>query len=226
MDRIAIDLARLQFFGTGIASDIPAGGMAFISSGTGSNVPDLQFLFIAAPMTVAPYLNPLVKPYADGFACRAALPRPESRGHIELASGDPTAAPRIVANFLSTDRDRQVLRTGLRLARDVGRQEAMKDFIAAEVSPGPDDWSDAGRDAHIATTGITVHHPLGTCRMGSDSDDMTVVDEALRVRGIEKLRVIMPDMIGGNINAAVIMIAEKASDLLRGKPTLTPVTGI
>jgi choline dehydrogenase/4-pyridoxate dehydrogenase len=230
MDRIAMDLARLQFFGTGIAGDIPAGGMAFISSGTGSNVPDLQFLFVAAPMTAAPYLNPLVKPYADGFACRAALLRPESRGHIGLASGAPTAPPRIVANFLSTDRDRQVLRAGLRLARDVGRQAAMKDFIAAEVSPGPDDWSDAGLDAHIATTGITVHHPLGTCRMGADSDDMAVVDEALRVRGVEKLRIIdasvMPDMIGGNINAAVIMIAEKASDLLRGRPMLTPVSGV
>jgi choline dehydrogenase/4-pyridoxate dehydrogenase len=223
-DRLVVELARLQLFGTGIAAALPGGAMAFLNSGAGSNVPDIQFLFVAAPMTASPYLNPFVKPYADGFTCRAVLLHPESRGHLELASNDPRTPPRIVGNFLATDRDRRTLRAGLRLARDVGRQRAMADFVAAEVSPGPDDWSDGGLDAHIASTGITVHHPLGTCRMGPQSDAMAVVDEELRVRGVERLRVIdasvMPDLIGGNINAAVIMIAEKASDLLRGKTLL------
>jgi choline dehydrogenase/4-pyridoxate dehydrogenase len=229
-DRIAVDLARVRLFGTGIAGDLPAGVMAFLNSGIGSNVPDVQFLFIAAPMTAGPYLSPFVKPYADGFACRAIVLRPESRGHLELASADPSVPPRIVANFLSTDRDRATLRVGLRMARDVGRQAATRPFIAAEVSPGPNDWSDAGLDAHIAATGITVHHPLGTCRMGSASDEMAVVDGELRVCGVENLRVIdasvMPDLIGGNINAAVIMIAEKASDQLRGRPLLPPALGV
>jgi 4-pyridoxate dehydrogenase len=89
------------------------------------------------------------------------------------------------------------------MARDVGRQSAMQPFVAAEMSPGPNDSSDAALDAHIAATGITVHHPLGTRRMGIDGDDMAVVDGELRVHGVENLRVIdasvMPDLIGGNI---------------------------
>jgi choline dehydrogenase/4-pyridoxate dehydrogenase len=225
-DQIATDLVRAQVFGTGIASDIPAGAMAFLHSGSGGNIPDIQLLFIAAPMTAGPYLRPFASPYTDGFACRAAVLRPESRGYLELASTDPNTPPRIFANFLSTDRDRATLRAGLRLARDVGRQEPLERFIAAEVSPGPNGWSEADLDAHIAATGITVHHPLGTCRMGVESDEMTVVDDRLRVHGVKHLRVVdasvMPDMIGGNINAAVVMIAEKASDLLRGKTLLAP----
>jgi 4-pyridoxate dehydrogenase len=181
-------------------------------------------------MTAGPYLWPFVAPYADGFACRAVLLRPESRGHLELVSADPSIPPRIVAQFLSTERDRVTLRAGLRLAREVGRQEPLKPFVAAEVSPGPNEWSDAGLDAHIAATGITVHHPLGTCRMGVETDEMTVVDSTLNVLGVENLRVIdasvMPDMIGGNINAAVIMIAEKASDFLRGRPLLAPAPSV
>jgi len=98
------------------------------------------------------------------------------------------------------------------------------------MSPGPDGWTDDGLDAHIAATGITVHHPLGTCRMGDNGDEMAVVDGELRVRGVESLRVIdasvMPDLIGGNINAAVIMIAEKAADLVRGKPSLPAATSV
>lgn len=226
-DRIAVALARARFFGTGIATDLATGSMAFLNSGTGSNVPDVQFLFVAAPMTAAPYLT---KSYADGFAIRAILLRPESRGRLELASTDPRRPLRIVANFLATDRDAGTLRAGLRLARDVGHQAPLRPFIEKEVSPGPDGWSDAALDAHIAATGITVHHPLGTCRMGAVNDDDAVVDGNLRVRGVEGLRVIdasvMPDLIGGNINAAVIMIAEKASDLLRGKPLPAPATGV
>jgi 4-pyridoxate dehydrogenase len=225
-DRIATALVRQQLLGTGIASDLPTGAMAFLNTHVGGNIPDVQFLFVAAPMRARPYLAPVVQPYADGFACRAAVLRPESRGHLELASADPLTPPRIIGNYLSTDHDRAVLRQGLRMARDVGHQSLLKPFIAAEVSPGPDNWSDSGLDAHIAATGITVHHPLGTCRMGPADDGMTVVDGALRVHGVENLRVVdasvMPDMVGGNINAAVIMIAEKASDLMRGKPVLAP----
>ena len=228
-DRITAELVRYYLFGTGIASDLPAAAMAFLNTRAGGNVPDVQFLFVALPMKAGPYFSPIVKPYADGFSCRVALLRPESRGHLELRSADPSAAPRIVGNYLSTDHDRIVLRHGLRLARDVGHQPLLKPFIAGEVAPGPDNWSDSGLDAHIAATGITVHHPLGTCRMGPESDGMAVVDSELRVHGVESLRVIdasvMPDMIGGNINSAVIMIAEKASDLLRGRPVLAPTPG-
>jgi choline dehydrogenase/4-pyridoxate dehydrogenase len=226
-DRIAVALARARFFGTGIATDLATGSMAFLNSGTGSNVPDVQFLFVAAPMTAAPYIT---RPYADGFAIRAILLRPESRGRLELASADPRRPLRIMPNFLATQRDAATLRAGLRLARDVGHQAPLRRFIEKEVAPGPDNWSDTAIDDHIAATGITVHHPLGTCRMGAASDDDAVVDSDLRVRGVEGLRVIdasvMPDLIGGNINAAVIMIAEKAADLLRGRPLPAPAAGV
>ena len=99
-------------------------------------------------------------------------------------------------------------------------------FIAREIAPGSD--ADEDIDALIRATGITVHHPLGTCRMGASSDPLAVVDPALRVRGAEALRVVdasvMPDLVGGNINAPVIMIAEKAADLIAGRTPLAPVT--
>jgi 4-pyridoxate dehydrogenase len=227
-DRIARDLLRCLAFGKGLASEFVAPVMAFLRSGaSGLAQPDIQFFLVAAPMTAGPWLGPLVAPYPDGFATRAVLLHPESRGSVTLASADPVRPPRLVQNFLSTDRDRRTLRAGLRLAREIGRQKALAPFVAAEAAPG-DDWSDTGLDAHIAATGITAHHPVGTCRMGPDGDAGAVVDAALRVRGVERLRVVdasvMPDVVGGNTNAAVIMIAEKAADLIRGLPPPPPAT--
>jgi 4-pyridoxate dehydrogenase len=119
------------------------------------------------------------------------------------------------------------LRAGVRLVRDIGRQRPLAAFTTGEISPGADCRSDAEIDAHIRATAITVHHPLGTCRMGRPSDPAAVVDAELRVLGLDGLRVadasVMPDLVGGNINAPVIMIAEKAADLIRGRPTLSPV---
>ena len=100
-------------------------------------------------------------------------------------------------------------------------------FVAAETGPGPDRRSDSEVDAYIRATAITVHHPLGTCKMGSDRDPDAVVDAECKVRGVEGLRIVdasvMPDLVGGNINAPVIMIAEKAADLIRGREPLAPV---
>jgi choline dehydrogenase-like flavoprotein len=102
----------------------------------------------------------------------------------------------------------------------------MKPFIAAEIVPGSVKTTADEIDAHIRNTAITVHHPLGTCRMGNDGDAMAVVDQELKVKGTEGLRVIdasvMPQMVSGNINAAVVMIAERAADLIRGRPPLAP----
>ena len=112
------------------------------------------------------------------------------------------------------------------MVRDIARQSALGDYIGAELAPGDARQTDAELDAHIRNVAITVHHPLGTCRMGPDADEMAVVDTQLRVRGVDALRVVdasvMPDLVGGNINAAVTMIAERASDLIRGRPTLAP----
>jgi 4-pyridoxate dehydrogenase len=227
VDRLLPDLARAWLRGTGIASEFMAPIMAFLHSGLGAPLPDVQFLIVAAPMTAGPYLAPFVPPYPDGFAIRVAVLRPESRGNLSLASADPRTPPLIVQNFLAAERDRLTLRAGLRLAREVGRQAPLRPFAAEETAPGPQNWSDAALDAHIAATGISVHHPLGTCRMGRDPEEGAVVDGELRVHGVERLRVVdasvMPDLVGGNINAPVIMIAEKAADLIRGRPPLAPV---
>jgi 4-pyridoxate dehydrogenase len=227
LDRLAVELGKAYFFGTGIASETPGGVMAFLKGPHAGSLPDTQLLFSAAPLYAGAYLPPFKPPYVDAFGCRAVVLRPESRGRLELASADPRQPPRIRQNFLATDRDWAVLRDGLRLVREVGRQAPLAEFVDAEMAPGPERLSDAEIDAHIRATGITAHHPLGTCRMGVERDERAVVDPELRVRGVEGLRIVdasvLPDLVGGNINAPVIMIAEKAADLIRGRPPLAPV---
>ena len=226
IDRILPALAKAYLRGEGIAADLPAGQMAFLRSRPEVVLPDVQLLFNAAPMAASPYFAPFRKAYADGYACRAVALRPESRGRLELASGDPAVPLRIRQNFLSADADWRALRAGLRLAREVCRQPAMAPFCDCEIAPGEQASTDADLDAHIRSTAITVHHPVGTCKMGIASDRMAVVDSELHVHGIEGLRVVdgsvMPDLVGGNVNAPIMMIAEKAADLIRGCPPLAP----
>ena len=197
------------------------GMMAFLKTRPEVALPDIQLLFNAAPMTATPYFFPFKRAYEDGYACRAAVLRPQSRGEVELVSADPTAAPRIRQNFLATESDWKTLRAGLRIARDVCRQPVMAPFMDREIAPGANAVDDADLDAHIRASGITVHHPLGTCKMGLASDRMAVVDGELRVHGVDGLRVVdgsvMPDLVGANINAPIIMIAEKAVDFIRGR---------
>jgi choline dehydrogenase/4-pyridoxate dehydrogenase len=226
-DRIVREIAKARLRGRGIAASQPHGVMAFLKTAPQLPMPDIQLLCSAAPLTAAPYFRPFIAPYEDAFACRAVLLRPESRGQVMLASRDPRQAPRIKQNFLARDREWATLRAGIKLARDIGRQSPLAPFVAAETGPGPDCTSDGDIEAYIRTTAITVHHPLGTCRMGTDKDPDAVVDAECKVRGMEGLRVvdasIMPDLVGGNINAPVIMIAEKAADLIRGRPAPAPV---
>ena len=218
IDRIVGELANAYFRGKGIATDLPAGAMAFLRSQYSNDLPDVQLIFISAPMTAAPYLAPFKKSYEDGFAIRAALLRPQSRGHVRLKSADPLKAPAIIQNFLATERDWQILRAGIRMAEEVGHQGALRPFVGKKLAPLA--RTDADLNAYIMQTGITVHHPLGTCKMGVPTDDLAVVDSNLSVFGTKQLRVVdasvMPDLIGGNINAPVIMIAEKAADMVRG----------
>jgi len=224
LDRIAIGLARAWLFGTGFATDLPSGVVAYLRTDTSLKVPDVQLLFHAGPLGASPYLPPFKPAFADGFSCRIVLLRPQSRGRVTLASGDPAAPARIVQNFLATDADWRTLRAGIRLMRDIGRRAPLAPFVAAELAPGEGKESEGELDAHIRATALTAHHPLGTCKMGGAGDPDRVVDEELRVIGVERLRVVdasvMPDLVGGNINAPVVMIAERASDLIRGKAPL------
>lgn len=215
-DRIGLDFARTYLTGKGFSGDVPGGVVAFLKSGPDRPLPDVQLLFTAAPLGAWPYFEPFKAPFADGFATRVVATQPESRGSVKLASADPVAAPLIHQNFLASPKDWESLRAGFRVARDLAAQPAMQSFIKAEFFPGPQCESDDEIDEHIRKTSITVHHPAGTCRMGSDA--ASVVDPQLRVRGLDGLRVVdasvMPDLVCGNINAAVIMIAEKAADLI------------
>jgi 4-pyridoxate dehydrogenase len=226
-DRIALELGKAYLRGEGIAADWPGGVTAFLRSAPGVDLPDIQLLFNAAPMAAHAYFPPLVRPYADSFGYRAVLLRPESRGRIELVSADLRVPVRIRQNFLAAEKDWATLRAGVRLVRSIGEQPALASFTTAEISPGPNCRSDAEIDAHIRATAITVHHPLGTCKMARARDPAAVVDPELKVLGTEGLRVVdasvMPDLIGGNINAPVIMIAEKAADLIRGRTPAPPV---
>jgi choline dehydrogenase/4-pyridoxate dehydrogenase len=126
---------------------------------------------------------------------------------------------------MSTEREWQTLRAGVRLMREIMSAPPMTPFAARELAPCSN--ADTDIDHHIRNTAITLHHPLGTCKMGPDHDEDAVVDPQLRVRGVDHLRVIdasvMPDLISGNINAPVMMIAEKAADMIRGRPTLAPL---
>ncbi len=218
-DRIGLDFVKTYLTGRGFSGDVPGGVVAFLKSDESRPLPDVQLLFTAAPLAAWPYMQPFKAPFADGFATRIVGIQPKSRGSVKLASSDPLVAPLIHQNFLSSARDWQSLRAGFRVARNLAAQPSMAPFVAAEFFPGPSCQSDDEIDEHIRKTSITVHHPAGTCRMGADSQ--SVVDPQLRVRGVDGLRVVdasvMPDLVCGNINAAVIMIAEKASDLIRGR---------
>ena len=227
LDRTLFALARAYCFGTGPASETPSGWTGFVKTRPELELPDIQFLFRAVATRAAPYLPPFKPAYDDGFSLRAVMLHPESRGEVTLASADPHVPVKIRQNFLATQGDRRTIRDGLKLVRRICATPPLDAFAARELAPGTDVQSDEALDSYIRATAATAHHPLGTCKMGPDSDLLAVVDPELRVRGIHGLRVVdasvMPDLVGGNINAVVIMIAEKAADLIRGRPPLAPV---
>jgi choline dehydrogenase-like flavoprotein len=224
MDRIAVSMLRAYFFGTGPGTVVPGGLHAFIKTRPELAVPDIEFMFRGAPAATHLWF-PLLRPaYADGYGIRPTLLHPDSRGEILLRSTDPLAPPRIAYNFFSASTDLPRLREGVHLARRVAYQQAMAPYRGVETSPGEAVKSDAEIDAFIRRTAITAHHPCGTCAMGTGPDAVT--DPQLKVRGVEGLRVVdasvMPDLVSAHINACVLMIAERASDLIRGKAPIPP----
>jgi len=215
-DRLTLTLAQGLLAGKGFATELPGGITGFIKTSPDEPIPDIQLLFIAGSLAAKPYLPPFSQPFADSFACRIVLLRPESRGTITLASANPTMHPRIKQGLLSVDRDWRKLSAGIRIFRELAQSSRLAPHISREIGPGADVTSDDGLEAYVRKTGVTAHHPCGTCRMGTDEN--AVVDGELRVRGVEGLRVVdasvFPDLVGGNINSPVIMVAEKAADLI------------
>jgi choline dehydrogenase len=151
-----------------------------------------------------------------GFIASICQLRPDSRGFVRIKSADPTRPPAIQPRYLSSGLDRDTVVAGLKLLRRIMTQPPMLRYIAEERAPGPQVVSDADLLAFARAAGTTVFHPTSTCRMGGDAK--AVVDERLRLRGIGNLRVvdasIMPTVVSGNTNAAVVMIAEKGADMI------------
>lgn len=193
---------------------------AFIKSDSSLDRPDLQLVFQPArrPSPKFPF------PLGHGFAVSPVGLYPHSRGRLTLASADPLAAPHIDPNLLADARDVQPLLYGMRLVRRLFASSAFAHFGGTETAPGAAVVSDEQLTDYIRAEAYTVHHPVGTCRMGSDA--AAVVDPQLRVQGIEGLRVadasVFPRIVGGNTNAVVVMVAEKAADLVRGRAPPAP----
>ena len=196
-------------------------GMGFLRTEDGLDRPDVQFVFQPAARNKKFYPIPL----GHGYAMNPLCLYPKSRGTVSLASPDPHAKPLIDPNLLDDERDLMALVRALRICREILNASPFAATGGAEYAPGPDVTDDEGLKAYVRAGVVTVHHPVSTCRMGAD--EASVVDPELRVRGVEGLRVVdasvFPSLIGGNTNAAVVMVAEKAADLIRGKPAPDPV---
>ncbi|HEY8579849.1 MAG TPA: GMC oxidoreductase, partial [Beijerinckiaceae bacterium] len=208
----------------GAGTVVPGGLHAFLKTKPDLDVPDIEFMFRGVPAKADLWFPGLRKAYMDGFGVRPCLLHPESRGRILLRSTDPNDAPRIIYNFFSAPNDLPRLREGFKLAREIVGQSALTPYRGREIGPTAGVKTDAEIEQVIRNTATTAHHPAGTCKMGTD--ETAVLDPDLRVRGLEGLRVVdasaMPDMVGAHINACVLMMADKASDIIRGRAPLPP----
>jgi choline dehydrogenase-like flavoprotein len=188
-----------------------AGG--FIRSAPDEPLPDLQLHFVIGKLVDHGRKTVL----GHGYSCHVCLLRPRSRGALTLASADPMAPPSIDPNFLAEREDVRRLVRGFKLMRNILAQPALAGLRGRELASSAKACDDASIESFIRDHADTIYHPVGTCRMGSGT--MDVVDAQLRVRGIEALRVVdasvMPSIVGGNTNAPVIMIGEKAADLIK-----------
>ncbi|HUK58080.1 MAG TPA: GMC family oxidoreductase N-terminal domain-containing protein [Stellaceae bacterium] len=223
-DRAAYAMARAYFFGTGPAATLPGGVTAFLRTREGLAVPDIQFFTRGTALEADWWFPGWRPPFADGFSVTPVLLHPEARGRLYLRSANPREKVRIVHNFLSRENDLRSLRAGIRTARDILGRTPLAPYRAAEKAPGEAAVSDADLDQWIRRTARSAHHPSCTVAMGTSED--APLDLDLRVKGIDRLRVVdasaMPDLVSGNINACVLMLAEKAADLIRGRPNTTP----
>jgi choline dehydrogenase len=211
----ALALAQYVLFRTGPLSNGGMEAVAFVKSRPDLAEPDIKFHFAMALYQK----NGREFVRRHGFFAHINVVRPESRGRITLASADPAAPPVIDPNFLAAESDLEGLREGIRIARSVFMQKAFDPYRAEELAPGPAAQSDAEIDAYIRSETEMDYHSVGTARMGRDP--MAVVDSSLRVHGVGGLRVVdasvMPTLVGGNTNMPVIMVAEKASDMILGR---------
>jgi choline dehydrogenase-like flavoprotein len=193
---------------------------AFLRTTGGIDRPDVQFVFQPARRNQSTFPFPI----GHGYVISVVLLYPKSRGQITLASPDARTAPVIDPNLLSAPEDYEPLSRGIALARRILGASAFSRYRSVEFLPGASAQSEEALKDYIRRGSATVHHPASTCRMGADAH--AVVDPDLRVRGIRGLRVadasVFPTLVGGNTNAAVVMVAEKAADMILGRPAPAP----
>ena len=215
---LAKEVAKYVVSGDGILTYSAAVIGAFASTGLVAR-PDVQF--VIAPGS---FKEGRIGELEDepGLSFGVWQMRPESRGEVHIASSDGSKAPTIAPHYLSDPLDRQTVIAGLRIGRELAKQPSLMPYVVGETVPGPQAATDEALLQYARDNGSTVYHGVGTCRMGTDPSAGAVVDANLRVHGVKRLRVIdgsvMPTMTSTNTNATVLMIAERAADLLLSEP--------
>ncbi len=196
---------------------MPAGMLAgFVRTNTRVGAPDMQY-----HIANASFANPAKRVFHKfpGLTMGPCQLRPNSRGSVHIVTSDPVKHPIIRPEYLSDPRDQQAHIDGMRIAREIMATDLMRAVVTEELTPGADMQSDDELLAYALETGVTLYHPVSTCRMGPNPENGDVVDAQLRVYGVQGLRVvdasIMPELISGNTNAPTIMIAEKAADMIK-----------
>ncbi len=213
--QLQMGLDWLLFRGGPLSIGINQGGL-FTRVMKDSKTPDIQFHLATLSAEMA---GGKVHPFS-GFTMSVCQLRPESRGYVRIQSADPLTPPKMFANYLSTQYDRDTSIAAIKYARKIAQTEPIRSLITREVKPN-NPQSDEEILEFCRNTGATIFHPTGTCQMGSDDNPMAVLDAELKVRGVEGLRVVdcsaMPTVPSGNTNWPAVMLAERASDLILGR---------
>jgi choline dehydrogenase-like flavoprotein len=224
MDRLGVAMLQAWLLRTGFATMLPGNGTAFVRSAPDLEAPDIQAYCGSGGYASKEWFPAIRKRGPDVISLMFCHVREQSRGEVTLASADPLAKARIFNNFLSTDYDRRAMRAGFKFCAAIAAAKPFQGLAGPRFLPGPEVETDEDIDAFVRRAMITIYHPAGTCKIGTDP--MAVVDPEFRVRGAEGLRVVdaslWPLPLGGNINAPTIMMAEKASDAIRGRAPLPP----
>ena len=221
-DKVALSVARWWMTGRGVFANQVNSANPILKTRPELAQPDIQLWCNPIRMDAKIWFPGFARRQEDQITADVILLHPQSRGWVTLKSADPKDFPAITLNNFAEAADLRTARDGIRIARRIYRTEPQASLTGVELLPGEDKQSDVDLDAHIRATAGVTQHPVGTCAMGHGS--MSVVDPQLRVHGLEGLRVvdasIMPTVPGGNTNAPVIMVAEKAADMILGRPPL------
>jgi choline dehydrogenase len=219
LDRAGMHGVNWHLFRKGAFTNNGSAGIIFARTQPQLERPDIQLVFSAVANDAWFWFPGMMKPVVHSYTTRVGTLYPRSRGWVKLRSSNPTDKPRIFFNLFGEQADADDMVRAIKITRELYHTQPHASLIGEEMTPGAEAKTDKEIEAKVRQLGHNRQHPLGTCKMGVD--DMAVVDEQLRVRGIDGLRVVdasvMPEEPGGNTNIPTIMIAEKASDMIRGR---------